>query len=253
MNSVGAMTLLGKEVRRFLRVPGQTLLSPLISTTLYFLVFGYSVGGRVQEIHGQPYLAFIVPGLVFLGMANNAFLNSSSSFFITKIQGTVVDLLVAPLGPLELLFGFVTGAIVRGVMVGVLTYAVACFFTGFLLKHLLITLALLALVAYVFAVLGVLAGVWAEKFEQINFFPTFVMLPLTFLSGTFYSVDALPEPWRTVSLFNPMVYMVDGLRYGILGAHVTSAVVGGVMLVAVAIVSTGVAYAMLRTGYKLKA
>src|SRR4051812_32815341 len=140
MNTVGAATLLGKEVRRFMRVPGQTLLSPLISTTLYFLVFGYSVGGRVEEIHGQPYLAFIVPGLVFLGMANNAFLNSSSSFFITKIQGTVVDMLVAPLGPLELLFGFVSGAMVRGLAVGVLTFGVACLFTGVLLANPLLTL-----------------------------------------------------------------------------------------------------------------
>jgi ABC-2 type transport system permease protein len=192
--------LLVKEVRRFLRVPGQTVLSPLISTTLYFVVFAYSVGSRVGAIHGVSYVHYIVPGLVFLGIANNSFLNSSSSLFITKIQGTVVDLLVAPLGPGELLAGFVSGAMVRGLIVGLLTWAVALVFTGFELAQPLVLAALLFLESYVFAVLGLLAALWAEKFEQINFFPTFVMFPLTFLGGVFYSVDRLPSPWREASL-----------------------------------------------------
>ena len=130
MNTLGMKTLLSKEVRRFLRVPGQTVLSPLISTTLYFVVFGYSLGSSVREVDGLPYLQFIVPGLVFLGIANNSFLNTSSSLFICKIQGTIVDLLAAPLGPLELLFGFIGGGIVRGLTVGLLTWAVASIFTG---------------------------------------------------------------------------------------------------------------------------
>src|SRR3954468_4125369 len=129
MNTVGARTLLMKEVRRFLRVPGQTVLSPLISTTLYFVVFGYTLAGTNRMMHGVPYTHFIVPGLVFLGIANNAFLNSSSSLFITKIQGTFVDLLVAPLGPAELLGGFIGGAMVRGLCVGLLTWGVAIVFT----------------------------------------------------------------------------------------------------------------------------
>ncbi|MET0403296.1 MAG: ABC transporter permease, partial [Cystobacter sp.] len=124
-------TLLVKEVRRFMRVPGQTIFSPLISTSLYFLVFGYSLSGRVHEVEGVPYLGFIVPGLVFLGLANNAFLNSSSSFFINKMQGTVVDLLAAPLGPMELMAGFIGGAMIRGLLVGLLTWGVATLFTGF--------------------------------------------------------------------------------------------------------------------------
>src|SRR5690242_287380 len=210
MNTIGMKSLLVKEVRRFMRVPGQTVLSPLISTSLYFLVFGYSISGRVHQVEGLPYLQFIVPGLVFLGLANNAFLNSSSSLFISKIQGTIVDLLVAPLGPLELMAGFTGGAMVRGLMVGVLTWAVATLFTGFRLEHPLATLLFLLLSSYTFSVLGILAAVWAEKFEQINFFPTFVMLPLTFLGGIFYSVRELPAPWNHISLFNPMVYMVEG-------------------------------------------
>jgi ABC-2 type transport system permease protein len=252
MNWLGLQTLLSKEVRRFLRVPGQTVLSPLISTSLYFVVFGVSLGGRLEQVTGHPYLPFIVPGLIFLGMANNAFLNSSSSLFIMKIQGTVVDLLVAPLGAGEILLGFVGGAMVRGLIVGLLTWAVALLFTPLQLVHPLATLGFLVGTAYVFSVLGLIAAVWAEKFEQINFFPTFVMLPLTFLGGVFYSVKQLPEPWHTVSLFNPMVYMVEGLRYGMLGSSVFPPLLGGALLTALALLATLLTYTLLARGYKLK-
>ena len=252
MNTVGMKTLLVKEVRRFLRVPGQTVLSPLISTTLYFVVFAYSVGSRVGAIHGVSYVHYIVPGLVFLGIANNSFLNSSSSLFITKIQGTVVDLLVAPLGPGELLAGFVSGAMVRGLIVGLLTWAVALVFTGFELAQPLVLAALLFLESYVFAVLGLLAALWAEKFEQINFFPTFVMFPLTFLGGVFYSVDRLPSPWREASLFNPIVYMVDSTRFAFLGRADFSPLIGIAFLLALALASSAATLALLSRGYKLK-
>lgn len=252
MNLVGLKTLFAKEVRRFMRVPGQTVLSPLISTTLYFLVFGYSLGGSVRLENGLPYLLFIVPGLIFLGIANNAFLNSSSSIFITKIQGTVVDLLVAPLGPTEVLVGFIGGAMVRGVAVGLLTWVVAGFFTTFHLAHPLVALGFLLIIAYCFATLGVLAALWAEKFEQINFFPTFVMLPLTFLGGVFYSVQRLPPPWRTVSLFNPMVYMADGMRFGVAGKADFSPWLGGGLLLVLAAVATAIALRALQVGYKLR-
>ena len=250
MNVIGAQTLLKKEVRRFLRVPGQTVLQPLISTTLYFVVFGLTAG-RQADVEGVPYIVYIVPGLVFLSIANNAFLNSSSSFFITKIQGTIVDLLVAPLGPTELLLGFVAGAMVRGLLVGLLTWGAALLFTGPHLAHVMGTLVFLTLSAYVFSVLGLLAGLWAEKFEQINFFPTFLMLPLTFLGGVFYSVHALPEPFRTISLFNPVVHMVDGLRAGMLGIQSASPL-GLWLLLGLAVVTTVVAHRLLAIGYRLK-
>lgn len=252
MNTIGMRTLLAKEIRRFLRVPVQTVLSPLVSTTLYFVVFGYSLGGRVHEVNGQPYLHFIVPGLVFLGIANNSFLNTSSSLFVTKIQGTLVDLLVAPLGVGELLVGYVGGGMTRGLTVGLLTWTVAALFTGQGFTSWLATAAFLLLVAYVFSVLGLLAAMWAEKFEQVNFFPTFVMLPLTFLGGVFYSVADLPEPWRTVSLFNPMVYMVEGLRYGMLGQSSLSPVLGGSILAGLAVGATVLVTVALKVGYKLK-
>ncbi len=251
MNLIGARTLLKKEVRRFLRVPGQTILQPLISASLYFVVFGFTLGGRQAQLEGVPYVQYIVPGLVFLGVANNAFLNASSSFFITKIQGTIVDLLVAPLGPVELLFGFVTGGMVRGLLVGLLTWVVALLFTGAHLVNVLETALFLGLSAYVFSVLGLLAGIWAEKFEQINFFPTFLMLPLTFLGGVFYSVQSLPDPFRTLSLLNPVVHMVEGLRAGMLGLAHTS-VAGLALLVGLAFGATVLAYRLLATGYRIR-
>ena len=249
---VGLRTLLSKEVKRFLRVPGQTVLAPLVSTSLYFVVFGYSLGGRVHQIDGVPYLRFIVPGLVFLGIANNAFLNSSSSLFIAKLQGTVVDLLAAPLGAAELLCGFIGGAMIRGLVVGGLIWLVAAFRTGFGLSHLGVSALALVLTSYVFSVLGLLAGLWAEKFEQVNIFPTFIMLPLTFLGGVFYSVKSLPSPWDTISLFNPMVYMAELMRYGFLGASSFDPRVGVSALSVLAAASTAVAAAALRSGYKLK-
>ena len=251
MNLIGARTLLKKEIRRFMRVPGQTVLQPLISTSLYFIVFGYTLGGRQATVEGVPYIQYIVPGLVFLGVATNAFLNTSSSLIITKIQGTVVDLLVAPMGPAELLFGFITGAMVRGVLVGLLTWLVALFFTGAHLVNVLETALFLGLTAYVFAVLGFLAGMWAEKFEQVNFFPTFLMLPLTFLGGVFYSVKSLPEPFHTVSLLNPVVHMVEGLRAGMLGLPQASWTGLGLLL-SLAVLATALAIRLLRVGYKLK-
>jgi ABC-2 type transport system permease protein len=252
MNAVGMRTLLGKEVKRFMRVPGQTVLAPLMSTSLYFVVFGYSLGGRVHQIDGVPYLRFIVPGLVFLGIANNAFLNSSSSLFITKLQGTIVDLLAAPLGAAEILFGFIGGAMIRGLAVGLLIWLVAALFTGFDLAHPGVAALALLLSSYTFSVLGLLAAVWAEKFEQINFFPTFVMLPLTFLGGVFYSVKSLPSPWSTISLFNPMVYMAELMRYGFLGVTAFPPLLGAGALLLLSGLATGVAVAALRAGYKLK-
>jgi len=252
MNVIGMRTLLEKEIRRFMRVPGQTVLSPLITTTLYFIVFGYGLSARLRQVDGVPYLEFIVPGLIFLGLANNAFLNTSSSLFITKMQNTLVDLLVAPLGPFELLFGFIGGGMVRGLCVGLFTWLVAVFFTGLHCEHPLTTAFFLLLSAYVFSMIGLLVAVWAEKFEHINAYPTFIMLPLTFLGGVFYSIRELPNPWRTVSLFNPMAYMVDGLRYSMIGSSQMPPYIGVLILSTLAIASTLAVNIILRTGYRLK-
>jgi ABC-2 type transport system permease protein len=251
MNLTGARTLFKKEIQRFLRVPGQTVLQPLVSTTLYFIVFGYTLSSRQATVEGVPYLNYIVPGLVFLGVANNAFLNTSSSFFIMKMQGTIIDLLLAPMGPFEVLLGFVGGAMVRGVLVGLLTWGVACFFTGAHMVNVPGTILSLLMSGYVFSLLGLIAALWAEKFEQINFFPNFLMLPLTFLGGVFYSVRGLPEPFRTLSLANPIVHMVEEFRANMLGLDGQSST-GSFVLGGVGLLVTAVAWRLIRIGYKVK-
>ncbi|HEX7624640.1 MAG TPA: ABC transporter permease, partial [Anaeromyxobacteraceae bacterium] len=226
MSALGLRTLLDKEVRRFLRVPGQTLLSPVVTTTLYFVVFGFSLGSQLRQVDGVPYARFIVPGLVTLGVISNAFLNTASSLFVMKLQGTILDLLVSPLSYGEILAGFIGAAAVRGLLIGMVMWLVAAVFTGFGLAHPLFALLLLVLVAIAFSALGLMTAVWASSFEQVNFFPTFVITPLTFLGGVFYSAHMLPPALRRFTLVNPVFYMVDGVRYGMLGFSDTHPAVG---------------------------
>ena len=252
MIGIGLRTLLVKEVRRFLRVPGQTLLSPLITTTLYFVVFGYSLGGQLREVEGVPYARFIVPGLVTLGVVSNAFLNTATSMFVMKLQGTIVDLLVSPLAYGEILAGFVGAAVLRGLLVGAVMWAVAGVFTGFGLAHPLFALAMLTLVATSFGALGFMTAIWARSFEQVNFFPTFIITPLTFLGGVFYSVHMLPSALRRFTQANPIFYMVDGVRHGMLGLSDGHPALGLSLAFLLCVASLGGCYAMLRSGYRLR-
>jgi ABC-2 type transport system permease protein len=249
---LGARTLFVKELRRFVRVPGQTLLSPLITTTLYFVVFGWSLGSRLREVEGIPYARYIVPGLVTLGVISNAFLNTASSLFVMKLQGTVVDILVSPLSYAEILGAFVLAAVARGLLVGGLMWLVAAAFSGFGVAHPIHALLMLVLVAVAFAALGFMTAVWASTFEQVNFFPTFVITPLTFLGGVFYSARMLAPALRTFTFLNPVFYMVDGVRYGLLGISDASPIAGLAILAVLCVASLGGAYAMLRTGYRLR-
>jgi ABC-2 type transport system permease protein len=250
--SYGFWTLFVKEVRRFLRVPGQTLLSPVVTTVLYFVVFGWSLGGRLREIEGVPYARFIVPGLVALGVVTNAYSNTASSLFVMKLQGTVVDLLVSPLGYGEILWAFVGAAVLRGLLVGGVMWLVAGVFEGFGIAHPAVALALVVLAAVLFAALGLITAIWASTFEQVNFIPTFFITPLTFLGGVFYSVEMLPAGFRRFTLANPIFYMVDGLRFGMLGISDASPWTGAALLSALAAAAVGIAYALLRSGYELR-
>jgi ABC-2 type transport system permease protein len=237
---------------RFLRVPGQTLLSPVITTILYFVVFGWSLGGRLREVHGVPYARFIVPGLVALGVVTNAYSNSASSMFVMKLQGTVVDLLVSPLRYGEILSAFVAAAVLRGALVGGVMWIVAGFFEGFGITHPLFALALVLLAATLFAALGLITAIWASSFEQVNFVPTFFITPLTFLGGVFYSVEMLPPAFRRLTLANPIFYMVDGVRFGMLGISDAPPWRGAALLAALAVGAILAAYALLRSGYELR-
>lgn len=250
--SLGVRTLFVKEIRRFLRVPGQTVLSPVITTTLYFVVFGWSVGARIGSVEGIPYARYIVPGLVTLGVVSNAFLNTSSSLFMMKMMGTVTDLLVTPLSYLELLAGFVAAGVVRGMMVGLVMWLIAATFTGFGLAHPFLVFAFLLAISIAFAALGLCIAIWADKFEQVNFVPTFVITPLTFLGGVFTPISMLSDTMRVFTRWNPLFYMVDGVRYGMLGISDADPRMGFAIVGAFGLVSVGLAFSMLRSGWKLR-
>jgi ABC-2 type transport system permease protein len=249
---LGLRTLFRKEVRRFLRVPGQTLLSPLVTTTLYFLVFGWSLGSRLQQVDGVPYGRFILPGLVMLGVLTNAYLNSASSLFVMKLQGTVVDVLVSPLSYGEILAAFVGAAVVRAGLVGSITWLVGAVFTGFSLAHPAAGVALLLLVAVAFAALGLVTAIWAATFEQVNFLPTFVITPLTFLGGVFYSAGMVPQPLRALTQVNPVYYLVESLRWSVVGRSETAPGAGFLVAAALAAAAVGMAWALLRSGWRMR-
>jgi ABC-2 type transport system permease protein len=252
MNTLGFRTLFAKEVRRFLRVPGQTLATPLVTTTLYFLVFGVSIGHQLREVDGVPYARFIVPGLVLMGVVQNAYLNSASSLFVMKLQGTIVDILVSPLSYAEILAAFVLAAVLRGLLVGAITFAVASAFTGFAVASPLLALALVTLAAVAFAAAGVVSAIWAQTFEQVNFFPTFFILPLTFLGGVFFSIRLLPPGLAAVARANPIFYMVDALRFAVLGVSDVAPWAGVALVLGLAAAAVSAAYILLRSGWRLR-
>lgn len=256
IDRVGFSTLFRKEIRRFSKVWMQTVFSPLITTSLYFLVFGVALGSQLTtvEIDGQTvrYIEFVIPGLMMLAMISNSFLNTSSSLFQSKINGTITDLLVAPIGVAEWLLAYVSAAMVRGLLVGVLVWVVASAFVG---VHIAAPWAVLVFsvgVTASFALLGIVAAVWAEKFDQLSIIPNFVLTPLTFLGGVFYSVHMLPEPWATISRLDPVLYMVNGLRYGLLGVSDVS-VAGCLAAVGITFaVALSAATWVLASGWKLR-
>jgi ABC-2 type transport system permease protein len=250
---LGLRTLFLKEYRRFMKVPGQTLASPVVTTVLYLLVFGYALGGRLRQVAGVPYFDFIVPGLIMLGITSNAFLNSSSSLMGRKLTGTIIDLLVTPLTYAEMVAAMVAAAAVRGLMVGACIWAVAAVTRGTLhVDSVLYTAAFPVLAAVGFGAIGMLTGLWADRFEQLNFVPAFILTPLTFLGGVFYDVRTLPSFLQAASRVNPILYLVEGMRAGLLG---TAAVDPAIGVVALGLGTVGLVAAcllVLRSGWKLR-
>ncbi|MFN3712930.1 MAG: ABC transporter permease [Alcanivoracaceae bacterium] len=214
---VAFQTILAKEIRRFLRIWGQTLLPPAITMTLYFVIFGNLIGSRIGEMGGFDYMQFIVPGLVMMSVIQNSYGNVVSSFFSTKFQRSIEEMLVSPTSELTILLGYVAGGVARGICVGIIVTLLSLFFTRLHIEHLFVTLIVVVLTATLFSIGGFINAIFANKFDDVAIIPTFVLTPLTYLGGVFYSIDLLPEFWRTVSLLNPIVYMVNTFRYGLLG------------------------------------
>ncbi len=253
MNFKRYSTLAWKECYRFLKVWTQTLISPVIIAVMYFAVFGGALGSRITEINGIPYALFIVPGLVLLQSTTNAFMNPSSSLIIMKYSGTLSDLLLPPLSALEKTLGYMTGGIVRGLLVSTLIFAVAAVFTGKIVPHDWgVFLLMLFLANGIFTLLGTILGIWAKTFDHISGFSTFVITPMGFLGAIFYSLEMLPPLAQKLSLFNPFFYLADGLRYGFLGIAEVD--------VKYSLIASGVIFLLLfaanfwafRTGWRLK-
>ena len=252
MNLIGLYTLFYKEVLRFGKVLLQTLIAPVITALLYLLVFGHVFEGRVQAFPGVSYTMFLIPGLVMMSVIQNAFANSSSSLIQSKVTGNIVFMMLTPLSHLEFFLAFVLAAVVRGVLVGMGVYLVALVFTALPMKHPVFILLFMFLSSATLGTIGVIAGIWAEKFDQLAGFQNFIILPLSFLSGVFYSIQSLPEFWQKLSRFNPFFYMIDGFRYGFFGVSDIAPSHSLSIVTAFLVVVSGITLVLLKTGYKLR-
>ena len=252
MNLIGLKTLYMKEIRRTLAIPMQTILSPVISTMLYFVVFGGAIGASVNVIGGVTYVQFIVPGLIMMSLIINSLSASSSGIFFPKYMGTIYELLTAPLSYLEITLGYVLSAATRAMAIGVIIYVTALFFTPITVVHPFFAIGFSMLTALAFALFGFVIGIWSENFEKLNIFPALIITPLSFLGGVFHSLDMLSPFWQTVSLANPVVYMISGLRWSFFGtAEIDPWTSLALICVFFTLCSLVLAW-IFKTGYRLK-
>lgn len=253
LNRIGLQTLIRKEIGRFLNVYMQTLLAPVITTILFFLVFALALGHENEAVDGVPYLIFLAPGLVMMAMVQNSFANTSSSILISKVQGNIVDVLMPPLSPLELLVGYTAGGVVRGLLVGLICLLAISVIVPVNIHSWPVFIAAAFLSTLMLSLIGVAGGLWSEKFDHMATITNFVVTPLAFLSGTFYSIHRLPGVWKDVALFNPFFHMIDSFRYGMIG-HADADIAAGLAgLAAVNGLLLLLCYFMLKTGYKTRA
>jgi ABC-2 type transport system permease protein len=248
----GYATIVRKETTRIFRIWTQTILPSVVSQTLYFAIFGGIIGARVGTIGGTSYAAFLVPGLVMMAAITNTFSNVASSFFGAKFQRSIEEILVSPMKPWAMMAGYVSGGMVRGFACAAAVFAVSLAFVRPHVSHPLALVFFLFVTCLVFSLAGFLNALFARKFDDVGLIPTFVLTPLTYLGGVFYGLDALPPVWRTASYFNPVVYMIDGFRYGFSGASATPVLESGAVLAAVVLVLLAVNLTLLRRGAGLK-
>ncbi len=252
INWVGLRTLTEKEIQRFIKVGMQTVFAPMVTSLLFFAVFSLALGGVVRQSGGVPFLEFLAPGLIMMGMIQNAFANTSSSVVIGKVQGNIVDVLMPPLSHFELALGWVAGGVARGLVVGLSTWIVLVWFAGLGVHNVALVFYHAIMGSMLLALIGIIGGIWADKFDHIAAVQNFAVMPLTFLSGTFYSVERLPEEWRFIADANPIFYIIDGFRYGFIG-HSDGTVWLGVGVVALCNIALWIlCLRMLASGYKLK-
>ncbi len=252
MNWIGLWAVYKKEMSRTYRVLFQSIASPVITTTLYFIVFGAALGSRVTDLGGVSYMQFIVPGLIMMALLMNSFSAAAAGIYFPKFAGSMYEMLSAPLSYMEITLGFVFAAMTRSVMIGFIIYLVGLFFTPLPILHPFWAIGFSLIVSLVFALFGFIVGLWASSFEQFNMIPTFIITPMSFLGGIFYSLEMLPSTWQIVALFNPLVYMINGLRWAFFGITDVHPMYSGMVIIAFALVLFAIVAWIFKTGYKLR-
>ncbi len=252
MNIYGILAIYKFEMARTFRTLMQSLASPVLSTSLYFIVFGTAIGSRMGEIDGVSYAAFIIPGLVMLSLLSESISNASFGIFFPKFSGTIYEVLSAPVSPFEVVCGYVGAAASKSILLGLLILFTASFFVDYTIAHPVWMLAFLTMTAITFSLFGFIIGIWADDFQKLQVIPLMVITPLTFLGGAFYSINMLPEPWQTVSLFNPVVYLISGFRWAFYGvADVNVGLSLGMTLMFMVACMLTIAW-IFRTGYRIR-
>lgn len=251
-NLISLLSITRKESTRIFRIWIQTLVPPVITMTLYFIIFGQLIGSQLRDVGGYDYMTFIAPGLIMMSIITNSYTNTVSSFFSAKFQRNVEELLVSPTSDYIIVLGYVSGGMVRGLCVGLLVSFVSLFFTGIPLFHFGYVILFAILTSFVFSLAGMINGIFARKFDDISIIPTFVITPLTYFGGVFYSISLLPDFWQTLSRVNPIVYMIDGFRYGFLGISDIPVASGLGMLLLFSVVLFSVNLYLLKKGIGIR-
>ena len=251
-NGRGVLAIYGFEMARARRTLWQSLVTPVITTSLYFVVFGAAIGSRMSEVNGVPYGAFIVPGLIMLSLFTESLSNASFGIYLPRFIGTIYEILSAPVSAFEMVLGYVGAAATKSVILGAVILATATLFVPIKIAHPVWMVAFLVLTATTFSLFGFIIGIWANGFEQLQFVPMLVITPLTFLGGAFYSIDMLPGAWRTFSLFNPVVYLISGFRWSFYGASDVSVEVSLAATLGIFALCLALVWWIFRTGYRLK-
>lgn len=252
VNWLGLYTLIKREVMRFSVVWTQTLLAPLVTAGLFLMIFNIAIGPRRGDVMGVPFIEFLAPGIMMMTVIQNAFANTSSSLVISKVQGNIVDTLMPPLAPLEIVIGYLSGGVARGLLVAMAIATGLVLVLGMGIAHPLWMLIFVVLGGAFLGAVGIIAGIFANKFDQMAAITNFIVTPLAFLSGTFYSVTALPDSLEAVTRFNPIFYLIDGARFGMIGVSDSSPYLGVVVVSGATVVLGFLAWIMIRTGYRLK-
>jgi ABC-2 type transport system permease protein len=252
VNWIGLYTFIRREVDRMFRVATQTLITPLISALLYIFIFGHVVGRKIDTIAGVEYIDFVLPGILMMNVISSAFAHCSSSLHFQRFIRHIEEILVSPFSHIEMVVGFVVGGVIRAVIVGLGVFVIAVFFGAASIEHFYLFVFYMVLIATIFSLLGILVGLWARSFEQLSVLNTFVIMPFTFLGGVFYSINMLPEKLKTLSLFNPFFYFIDGIRYSMIGVRESNHTIGIAVILFLAISLWLLVLTLFKRGWRLR-